>query len=181
MMGRYFMAIDLNPQAKDSVQEVTAPLKGQFPRTKWVGRDNYHITLVFLGERDGSYLAKLTQVAGRLAAEQAPFSLDLQGWGFFPNSRRVRVMYIGTSQGAGFVSALAKSLLHWVGQGETAFHPHLTVARFRQPISIQAPVDFPPIALDVQELTLFSSTLTSAGPVYRTVDKFSLTGLARGE
>lgn len=181
MAGRYFLAVDLSPVAKESVQAVVAPLKGRLPGARWVSRDNYHITLVFLGEREEAFLSQLARKAGTLAAGQPPFSLTLQGWGFFPNSRRARVMYLGAGQGAEAVGFLAGELQAWVGEEAKGFHPHLTVARFRQPQAVAIPEDYPPIVLEVQGLTLFSSTLTPAGPIYRAVDRFSLTGIARGE
>jgi 2'-5' RNA ligase len=181
MAGRYFLALDLSPRAKDAVQAVVAPLKGQFPGARWVSRDNYHITLVFLGEREKDFLDKFAREAESLAEGQPPFSLSLQGWGFFPNPRRARVMYMGTGQGAEAVSFLAGALRAWAGEEEKCFHPHLTVARFRQPPALVTPEDYLPIVLEVRELTLFSSTLTPAGPIYRVVDKFSLSGIARGE
>ena len=178
MAGRYFLALDLSPRAKDAVQAVVAPLKGQFPGARWVSRDNYHITLVFLGEREKDFLDKFAREAESRRRDNLPF-LDCRA-GACPQPRRARVMH-GGGQGAEAVSFLAGALRAWAGEEEKCFHPHLTVARFRQPPALVTPEDYLPIVLEVRELTLFSSTLTPAGPIYRVVDKFSLSGIARGE
>lgn len=181
MAERYFLAIDMSLQTKARIQEVVVPLYAEIPGARWVRRENYHITLVFLGEKDRNYISRLSGMARELATVQAPFVLTLAGWGFFPHSHRPRVMYMKAEEGNEVVVDLARTVQDFVGDGEANFQPHLTVARFKNPKPIQTAEEFLPISTSVRELTLFSSTLTPSGPNYRAVDKFTFSGIARGE
>ena len=47
---RLFLAIELPQQAQDSLDEHLAQLKKEYPYFSWVPKENFHITLQFLGE-----------------------------------------------------------------------------------------------------------------------------------
>jgi 2'-5' RNA ligase len=123
-------------------------------------------------------------MANEVAGRFAPFEFVLDSWGFFPNPRLAKVMFIGTSQGQE-INALARQLIMgaaaYTRESPDRFHPHLTVARFRQPVAVQSPQSLTPIKIPAREITLFSSELTANGPIYRAVDKFYFSGIARGE
>jgi len=181
MAGRYFFAIDLPTEYKSRIWEIVEPLQSTHSGAKWVRRDNYHLTLLFMGNQDDRAVQAASRQMRGLAGSWPPFSLGLTGFGGFPNSNRAKVLYIGVGEGAEAVTNLATELQERSKVTEPKFHPHLTVARFKAPVPISVAVRFEPILIPVKVVSLFSSTLTPSGPIYRAVDKFSLSGIARGE
>ena len=176
-MSRYFLALDLTDHAKAQVANtlVQIPIKA-----KWVKPENYHITLLFLGLQSQAELRKVSVLAGNVASRYPAFEYILDGWGFFPNACKARVMFIGVGKGSDGISAVAGQI---IGGAEPPdhFHPHLTVARFRQPLAAVIPTELSPIKVPAREITLFASQLTPLGPIYKAVDKFCFSGIARGE
>jgi len=180
MSGRYFFAIDLEDNARARVSSVAGSLKG-IDGARWVKPENYHLTLLFLGDRAADDLAKLCHHAKAIAAETSPFTLDLQGVGFFPDQRRPRVLYMDVCRGREAVIRLAGALHMADGQQAAKFRPHLTLARLRTAGPVRISAHTQPIAVTVREFILFSSTLTPSGPIYRPVQTFSLAGVVTGE
>jgi RNA 2',3'-cyclic 3'-phosphodiesterase len=75
----------------------------------WVDRENYHVTLRFLGDTDPLATVELQGLAQRVAKECSPFQLNLRSIGAFPSLDRARVLWIGGETPAGF-KALAEAL-----------------------------------------------------------------------
>lgn len=110
------------------------------PGVSWTRPGNWHLTLKFLGEMQESRVSSLRNALGMGLSEEKscrPFSLQGRGAGFFPNSGRPRVFWVGLGKGGEQTRVLAD----WVDAACTAlgfakeermFHPHLTVARIKQ-------------------------------------------------
>jgi 2'-5' RNA ligase len=97
--------------------------------------EQLHFTLQFLGEVDPRRLADLAAIADAVAARHAPFAVEVDGLGVFPNRRRPSVLFLGVAGGAPLV-ALAEDLGAALRSGGSAidaraYHPHLTLARAR--------------------------------------------------
>ena len=157
---------------------MTAPLRDRGLPVKWVRAEAIHLTLKFLGdvseERDGELCAAL----GRAAAGARALTLELGGFGVFPDARRPRVLWVGI----GAEPAL-EILQHHVEQEfaplgfpteARAFRPHVTLGRAAREAR---PQDFAGLeaALErlryeasvvVEALDLMQSTLQSGGAVY---------------
>lgn len=182
MSGRFFFALDIPEQAKTILSKAIgspASLEG----ARWVKKDNYHLTLLFLGEQDREVVLKWTAMVREWASSVQPFNIVLKGWGCFPNPAKARVLFLGVENGAGEAGELARHLqaiVHLPGV-DSRFKPHLTIARFREPTRVTFPEEIPPVALPVREITLFSSALTAQGPIYTVEDKFWFSGIVTGE
>ncbi len=104
---------------------------------KWVGPDNLHITLLFLGEVDNRELMPICRAVEGAARSIKPFELSIEGTGCFPNERRPRVVWIGVGQGLAEVRALHAALeeplldLGCYRREERLFTPHVTLGRIR--------------------------------------------------
>lgn len=182
MSGRLFFALDI----PEHIQTILCKAIG-FPSgmkgARWVKKENYHLTLLFLGEQDRGAIQKWTAMVREWAGNVSPFNIVFKGWGCFPNPAKARVLFIGVENGARETLELARHLqaivqLPGVPSG---FKPHLTVARFREPTRVAFPGEIPPVELPVREITLFSSTLTAKGPIYTVEDKFWFSGIVTGE
>ena len=175
---RLFAALNFPPQVRQDLWQVTAPLRDRGLPVKWVRAEAIHLTLKFLGdvseERDGELRAAL----GRAAAGARALTLELGGFGVFPDARRPRVLWVGI----GAEPAL-EILQHHVEQEfaplgfpteARAFRPHVTLGRAAREAR---PQDFAGLeaALErlryeasvvVEALDLMQSTLQSGGAVY---------------
>jgi RNA 2',3'-cyclic 3'-phosphodiesterase len=174
---RLFVGVDLPGQVKDVLSSVVERLRPEAPAAKWVPRDNLHLTMSFLGEIDESrvpgILDALAEAAGN---EPGPIDTVLEGSGAFPSPRRARVLWVGLGDPHGRLASLAgavASQLEPLGfpQEKRPWTPHLTIARFRQPMntSTMSGARIEPVAFIVSAVTLFRSRLARPSPRYEVV------------
>lgn len=102
----------------------------------WVGRDNTHVTLKFLGGVEAGRLDAVAMALRAAVAERAAFHLVLQGLGAFPSAGRPRVLWAGVGEGAAAVGDLAgrvDSALAPLGfpRELRPFTAHVTLGRVR--------------------------------------------------
>ena len=185
---RLFVAIDLNDVARRAIaveQERLAEVLGSSSSLKWVRPDQMHLTLAFLGEIEGARTAAIIGAMGKDIDEVRPFTIAIAGLGVFPPHGAPRVVWIGLSVGAREAIELQRRIadrLSRVGVAldQRAFHPHLTLARWRQ----ARPVDRRRVAaaerglevarVEVERVTLYQSRLSSAGPTHTAVARAAL-------
>jgi 2'-5' RNA ligase len=113
------------------------PLAGD---VAWVGRDNLHLTLKFLGGVDAARLDAVTAALQDALAARPAFRLTLGGLGAFPSATRPRVLWAGVGEGAGAAVELADRVdgaLVPLGFAREmrAFSAHVTLGRVRVPRS----------------------------------------------
>jgi len=178
---RLFVAVEIPEQVKDLVEEAFAPWRERFPRARWAPRENWHITLKFLGRtwpRLGDWVPKQVEAAGR---EIEPFRTRVTGVGGFPTPGRARVLWAGLDDEDGRVSALATGvegvLLDEFPAEKRAFHPHLTVARSDPPVKLPPEFIETPLLTEeweVDHVVLFRSHLRRPAPVYEPLARFPL-------
>lgn len=104
----------------------------------WVARDNFHLTLKFLGGVDAARLDAIVAALTGVAVAWRPFDLGLGGLGAFPSPTRPRVLWVAIEDGAAEAARLAAQVdeaLAGLGfERETRpFSPHVTLGRARQP------------------------------------------------
>ncbi|HEX9592764.1 MAG TPA: RNA 2',3'-cyclic phosphodiesterase [bacterium] len=184
-MYRLFVAIDLPPEVKGRL----VPLRGGLPGARWVEGEQLHLTLRFIGEVDGGVLreirASLETVHGR------PFSLALQGVGHFPPRGQPRVVWVGVEKSAPLTQlhGRVESALAAVGVAREGrkFSPHITLARLNGTPGSRVGrylEEFGLFRTDpfaVEELTLYSSTLTRHGAVHTPEATYPLTAGSRDD
>jgi 2'-5' RNA ligase len=145
---------------------------------RWVGAENVHLTLKFLGDVDEALLADLKAALAAVAASAGPFALSLKGGGCFPNARAPRVIWIGLAEGAEEASALAAAVeraLEPLGfvREKRPFRPHLTIGRVKDVQQLKE-YDVPPATAEA--VALIKSTLTPEGSIYQEIGRFRLGG-----
>jgi 2'-5' RNA ligase len=180
---RLFVAVEVPEAQRDAVEEAVAPWREEFPQARWVPRENWHVTVKFLGRtwpRLRDWVPERIEVA---AGEVRPFRADLAGLGSFPSSRKGRVLWAGLGGDDGGFARLATELDDALANEFPAerrpFHPHLTVARSEPALSL--PPAFVETALatptwEVDHVVLFRSHLQRPAPRYEPLDRFPLRG-----
>jgi 2'-5' RNA ligase len=181
---RLFVGVDLGQQLAASIDEDAASLRGTLHRScprlpaRWVSRANLHLTLVFIGHVIESEATSLI-AALQPALSVSSFDLAIGGFGTFPASGPLRVIWMGIASGAHEVSLLhdevtARIVKTGRGVEDRAYSPHLTVARVKDARGPAARAAREAVTravskggmTRVEEATLFRSHQSAAGSVY---------------
>lgn len=181
---RLFTAVDIPDHLRDRLERLLAHLRPT-AQIKWSPVSNLHITLKFIGEWEVQDLEKLEKTLRALGKRPA-ISIDVRGLGWFPNPHHPRVFWTGV-YGGQELEQLARdtdTALEPLGiaQEEREFSPHLTLARIKQPVPLQAlrqavadleSVDFG--SFNAGRFCLYRSQPGSAGSVYTKLSDYSFT------
>lgn len=94
---RLFVAISLPDSVKDEIEksqrELREGLPGNFVR--WTGREQFHLTLKFLGNVAESRVGELSAGLREACLDFSTLRLRAERIGFFPNLRFPRVVWVG--------------------------------------------------------------------------------------
>lgn len=170
-MLRLFVAIDLPAEVKETI----CGLRTRLPGVKWLGSEQHHLTLRFIGDADQ---ALYSRIRTNLSAVSTPsFFLSLRGVGCFPPKRDPRVLWVGVDRSEALLdlrNQVEKALLLSGLEPEgRSFSPHITIARLREaPASVLEPflrdnALFAPSPFPVAEFILYSSILAPQGAIHR--------------
>ena len=186
---RAFIAVDLPEPIKAAISEqqhalrrALSPPQERNDEMKWTRSEGIHLTLKFLGEISERQVTQVTDGLAGLESFQ-PFALRVKGFGFFPDARRARVLWVGLEAPPALAELASRvertcENLGFASEGR-AFSPHLTLARFKLPkprpdlVALLEPKR--ELALgqfDVAEFFLFESKLSPHGARYRKVARF---------
>jgi RNA 2',3'-cyclic 3'-phosphodiesterase len=185
-MMRLFVAVTPPPEAIDELHSATARLHSPRSELRWTRPEQWHLTLVFLGEVDDAARADLTVRLGRTAARHPPVRLALLGAGRF-GARVLWTRVVGDVDALRRLAASARAAARRAGLvvEDRPYRPHLTLARGREGADLRPAVDalagFAGSAWTASELHLVRSRL-GAGPDrtsrYELVTSWPLTGRA---
>jgi 2'-5' RNA ligase len=169
---RLFVALDLPQEIKDKLfllKDVN--LNG----AHWTSSEQWHLTLHFIGETEDD-----TAIQAALSTTSArSFSLKLEGIGTFPPKGQPRVLWVGINSPESL-----KKLYQQVGEAlkltgfqaeSRPYHPHITLARFKQNVPSSAAMDgyqdkhnkFITNSFIVDHFSLYESKLERTGAIYR--------------
>ena len=166
---RVFIAVELPPRWREELWQAGRALARLGVRGRFTRRENYHLTLAFLGE-----VARPEGVAAVMDQVEFPaFSLETTRAGRFAH-RGGAIWWMGVAPHPGLLSAQVRlcRALEQAGfsPDKKPFSPHLTVAR-----KVIAPEGvgpealgalLPPMRTEIHTLTLMGSSLSPSGPEY---------------
>lgn len=184
---RVFCAVELPTEVRQRAGEHIADLRKRMPqvRASWDRPERLHITIKFFGEIEQERAALLSDAAQRAAHELSPFSIVIEGAGAFPPRGLARVLWLGVTDATGSLARLQLNLEN-VCEGAgfpreaRPFHPHLTIARLRQPEGARAlaalhqETGFAPAEVFVNHLLVMRSHLGAGGSIYTELSRHAL-------
>ena len=162
MPGRLFVAVDLDDALRDLIDEAIARLRAAGLDERYTSREKWHATLAFLGPVDE---ARRDAVSGAVAAAAQScdaFDLTLDTVGAFPDTRRPKVVWVGSSTPqAGFAKCAeaVRAQLSGIGfEFEFDAVPHVTVCRLKHGGPLPDIGQLNPRSVRVDSLMLYEST-----------------------
>lgn len=135
---RLFVALEVPAELRAAIDRRLAPRRAGSPAARWVREDNFHVSMVFLGETAEAKLERLAAELTTAFAAAAPIALGLGGIGSFPAGRAARVLWLGVEAGPGLATlqaavAAACHAAAGVELEKRPYHPHVTLARCDPP------------------------------------------------
>jgi 2'-5' RNA ligase len=163
---RLFIAVEIPEDVKEELGKTMEALKRKVSSVKWVEKENFHITLRFIGEVQEDKLPVIENIIEEVSSKFSPFDIELKGVGNFPY-----VIWIGIDKGKEILSDISYSIegpLIKAGfpPADKLFSPHITLGRVKKKIENFQGVDFGPLSFRADSITLMQSQLFSSGPVY---------------
>lgn len=135
---RLFVAIAVPPELQNEIGLAQGRLRRSSPpgAIRWTPPEQFHVTLMFLGDVRTAQVAALEESAAKVCAGCKVLKLSAQGIGFFPSPQRARVIWAGVDDDSGQLSKLQRQLEEAIRPFTPAerwgkFTSHITLGRFK--------------------------------------------------
>ena len=186
MIKRLFIAVNLPLAIKEQLHELVLKLQkdNKNKPVKWVEKENFHLTLHFLGSVPEEKIKTINQDIEPIVANFQTLNFQLSNAiNAFPDLNNPKVVFLEMKElNDGKTVKLQKE----IGQAllrlgfEIDYRPfklHLTLGRIKFKTSIAIPkFSFQASKFRIQSIDLMSSELTSSGPIYSIVKTYNLKG-----
>jgi 2'-5' RNA ligase len=187
---RAFIALPIPEAVKDQIERVQTEMRDLLPRqsVRWTKRDQFHLTLRFLGDVEAGRVRELTDALHNVCSSFRPLQLHAERIGCFPDLRFPRIVWVWVHAEAGQLAVLQARIEAAVGEvaerkPEKKFTGHVTIARLNAVRRLQAEA----LAGQVQamsgrcfgewtasEVKLMQSELFKSGAVHTVLAAFPL-------
>jgi len=176
-MHRLFVAV----RPPDTIRDQLIDAMDDSPEFRWQDDEQLHLTLRFIGEVERPLAEDLAEALGRISAPR--FDARVKGVGRF-DQRNSGVLWAGVEPKEPFAALAAKVERVCIGVGlapeRRAFHPHITLARWKGRRSHEVyrylernhGLVSEPFVIDT--FTLFESHLSRHGAHYEPVADYHL-------
>jgi len=187
MTRRIFIAINLPRELIANLGRELLQMQKKFEEApvKWVGPENLHLTLAFLGEIREKKIKEVQKITERVAGRYSPFEIVFKNCGGFPNKEEPRVIWVGVEDGE-VVNRIAAELndqLKRVGfpQEKREFNAHLTIGRVKRKLKKEESREIfrileriGALKFEVGSIDVMESILRPEGPEYKTLASLKL-------
>lgn len=170
---RLFAAVEPGDEVNSYLKNLQSDIKSDYSRLSLA--KSFHLTLKFFGEVDRSGLPDILSRLGGIRFRK--FELTTADIGFFPDSRRPRVVWIGINPHDSIMMLqdnIEKQLRKLGFPEGNRFHPHITLARIMRSDDMNLAgrvrqLRIERIRFSVDSFILFRSTLAPEGPLYEKI------------
>ena len=174
-MHRLFVAI----RPPEAIRDLLVDAINDGPELRWVGDEQLHLTLRFIGEVERPLANDLAAALGRLRFDR--FELRLSGVGRF-DQRNSGALWAGVEprQPVAALAAKVERICQEAGlePERRAFHPHITLARWKGRSSraadsfVERTRGLSSSPFEVDRFVLYESRLSRHGPHYEEVASY---------
>lgn len=179
---RLFIAADINMRAKNLIAKKQEILKRELKEDlNWVKKENWHLTIKFLGDSTESEKEKLITALKEIDYNLTANYIQFDHLDAFPNQSHPKVLYLAVNKGKNILTDIYnktenKLLNYGFEADERDFIPHLTIARSKSEYpNLNAKLldkNFLNIYANIEQITLYESRLKNDGPEY--IELFSI-------
>ena len=174
---RLFIASGIDEKNRKLIHRVQEKFKGCSNGGTFTRKENYHITLRFLGEVEAEVIPKITLAMEMAARESRLFTFSAGSPGYFRRREGV-VLFLGIDRGAENLWKIASILEDEFKKGgfpagHDKFTPHITLGRkvrlrkdFR---AIAEELEYPEINVKADAITLMESVREKGLLCYRSL------------
>lgn len=170
---RAFLGFPIPSHLCENLYSSAADQRASLPDIRWVKPQNYHITVLFLGEIDESEASRIGRVLDGLSFSggvQAAFGEI----GTFPLKGNLRVLHIGLAAGEEYCRGVHAKICGVLPEyvEHRVYTPHVTLGRVkhgRRLSRIDTKIVPPRDPFMIEQIVLFESVLTRSDPVYKPV------------
>lgn len=182
---RAFLAIEPPENILQEISRLQEKLKREISgRLSWTRAQGQHLTLKFFGNISTDDVDNICSAVKNRIAAGLFLNLKIERLGVFPDARKPRILWCGTSGDTSNLAALQKQLdndFAVIGfpVEDRPFRAHLTLARIKDPHGLTGLAEalkkhtaFCAGEFAVREVVLFQSRLTPQGPIYARLAEF---------
>lgn len=174
---RLFFGVPIGQSAESQLAELCSRVPEQ-RGFKWIDERNWHITLAFLGGRegevDGNAVNALCDLGENVAANHSVCKISLEQLQWWPSASKPRLLAC-VSEIPGALSPIRKQLAQGLRDLGIDFdgkplRPHVTLMRLERgvlPMSYDLPVGG--VDVDVESIVLYSSERSRGETYYRPI------------
>jgi len=185
---RLFISINLNPETKEKLFTLQSELKEKISNNysysvKWENKDNFHLTLFFLGEVDNDTSEEIISSLDNIKVRNTN-ELILRGKSLnaFPSLKNPRVLFVDLYDDNQIIEKLylkiAASMELAGFKPDKKFHNHITLGRIKRESGIHSLEFLKDVNCDftfsAKSFYLMQSTLTSGGAEHKVLKEFPL-------
>ena len=175
---RLFWGIQAAPELGARIGAWRRESRSVLPSARWPCLEDCHLTLAFLGGRPAQERDAILAIGRDAVASLDAFTLRTAGLGAFPSLRKARILWLGFAAEpalARLASLLQRAMEPFGSAPEDGpFLPHLTLARFKDPIPLPVLAEIEASTLAVGAIHLFQSCPEAEGPKYRILGTVTL-------
>lgn len=188
MGARLFTALVPPPALVEELDAFLGPRRPAEPRLRWSRPEGWHLTTAFMADVSDRVVDPLEETLAEAAARTPAFRLRLGGGGAFPWPVETKVLWLGVTEGASELSALAERCRNAGSRAGARvdgarFTPHLTVGRAGRAIDTTRLVrvldTFDADGWVADELVLVQSHLADRQNRYEVLHRFGLPPASR--
>lgn len=161
---RIYIAIDFEDNIKNYFDELTSNIKKHCANGSFTEKNNFHLTIRFIGEADDLLITKTKEVIERAVLNIRSFDLLINNLGIFKR-KNTNILWIGVEQNT-VLSELHKELSTLLKESKIPFYdklfmPHITLGRrvlFNEDSEdLNNLIHFERISIPVKSLSLMAS------------------------
>ncbi len=176
-MLRIFIAINLPEEKKEELEAIAKDIKNSFPFEigKWVEKENFHITLLFLGAIREENLPQVIEKTKKACQDIKPFKIKINKVLYGPPKTFPPRLIWFEGENNPIAGKIAQNL------GATRFLPHITISRIKawqwkriepeERPEIEREVD---LEFQVNSIDIMESKLKRTGPEYSILESIKL-------
>jgi len=182
---RLFIAINLPENAKDIISDSVQKLEKIYRDERFIPRENWHLTICFLGYQPDEAIGPILEATKETAAEFSKPEIELEKIILAPPDRPEKrmVWLAGAKKTSEILGELENNLEKKLIENKVkfkidypVFNSHLTLVRMEYPSRNFLPPelpDFRPIVFRTESLDLMESHLKRTGAEYEIISQFA--------